>query len=416
MSRFRCEADRLNSILVMLLSCSKWQNCTTLIDAMTSILRSARRFLSVTTVLAIAIAPASATHAQELPARLADSTFWRLVSDFSEPGGYFRSDNFVSNEMAFQTVIPALQKTTKPGGVYLGVGPDQNFTYIVGLKPRLSFIFDIRRGNLEEHLLYKAVVEMSANRADFLARLFCRPRPAGLENDASAATLLGAYAGVAPSDTLYQKNLKDVRDWLTKHHGFALGDSDLAGIEYVYSAFSSAGPELTYNFGNARGGRGGGFGRGMPTYADLMVQTDTAGVNRSYIASEANYRALRDAELNNAIVPLVGNFAGDKAIRAVGAYLKESHAMVTAFYLSNVEQYLWNGSDDGRKFFGNVATLPLDSTSTFIRAVFGNGGFRGGFAAGGMRGPTIITSMMGQLGLFREGKINSYYDVIETSR
>jgi hypothetical protein len=63
-----------------------------------------------------------------------------------------------------------------------------------------------------------------------------------------------------------------------------------------------------------------------------------------------------------------------------------------------------------------VATLPLDSGSTFIRAVFGNGGYRGGFTVGGMRGPTIITSMMGQLGLFREGKINSYFDVIETTK
>lgn len=383
-------------------------------DAMTPILRQSRRLLSLATILAVALAPANSACAQELPSKLSDSTFWKLVTDYSEPGGYFRSDNFVSNEMAFQTVIPTLQRTTRTGGVYLGVGPDQNFTYIVGIRPKLSFIFDIRRGNLEEHLLYKAVIEMSANRADFLSRLFCRLRPAGLDNDATAATLLGAYAGAAPSDTLYQKNLREVRDWLTKHHGFALGDSDLAGIEYVYSAFSSAGPELTYNFGSARGGRGGGFGRGMPTYAELMVQDDGAGVNRSYIANEANYKVLRDAELDNTIVPLVGNFAGDKAIRAVGAYLKERHATVTAFYLSNVEQYLWGGNgDDGRKFFGNVGALPLDSASTFIRAVFGN---RGGFGPGGMRGPTVLASMTGQLGLFREGKINSYFDVIESSK
>src|ERR1019366_5564667 len=136
--------------------------------------------------VAIALTSASRVAAQDLPSRLADSTFWRLVTDFSEPGGYFRSDNFVSNEMAFQYVIPALQKTTIPGGVYLGVGPDQNFTYIVALRPKLSFIFDIRRGNLEEHLLYKAIIELSENRADFLSRLFSRPRPAGLDTAASA--------------------------------------------------------------------------------------------------------------------------------------------------------------------------------------------------------------------------------------
>lgn len=367
--------------------------------------------LAAAWVTALLVVPRGVS-AQDLPSRLDDSTFWKLVTDYSEPGGYFRSDNFVSNEMAFQFVIPTLLQTTKPGGVYLGVGPDQNFTYIVALQPKLAFIFDIRRGNLEEHLLYKAVIEMSDNRADFLSRLFSRPRPAGLDTAASADSLLKAFASVATNDTLYQANLKAVKAWLTTHHHFALGDSDIAGIEYVYSAFSEAGPDLTYNFGNGRGGFRG-YGRGMPTYGELMVLDDGKGTHRSYIASEANYRALRQHELDNAIVPLVGNFAGDKAIRAVAGYLKERHATVTAFYLSNVEQYLWNGSDDGRKFFGNVATLPLDSASTFIRAVFGGAG---GYRGGGMRGPTVLASMMDQLKAFNAGRINSYYDVINVPR
>jgi hypothetical protein len=375
-----------------------------------------RSLAALLTAVALVLTPAPRARAQGVPSHLADSTFWKLITGFSEPGGYFRSDNFVSNELAFQHVIPTLQATIRPGGIYLGVGPDQNFTYIVALRPKLAFIFDIRRGNLQEHLLYKAVIEMSASRADFLSMLFCRPRPAGLDTASTADSLLASFAAVGTSDTLYQKNLRAVKDWLVSHHGFALGDSDLAGIEYVYSAFSTAGPDLTYNFGSGRGGRGGfgGFGRGMPSYAELMVQTDGAGAQRSYIASEANYRTLREMELNNAIVPLVGNFAGDKAIRAVAAYLKERHATVTAFYLSNVEQYLWNGSDDGRTFFGNVGALPLDSTSTFIRAVFNGGGYRsGGYV--GMRGPTVTASMLDQLKAFNEGRINSYRDVIQLS-
>lgn len=377
--------------------------------------RPPRSFIGRAMALAFAGVFAAGAAAQELPSRLDDSTFWKLVTDYSEPGGYFRSDNFVSNEMAFQYVIPTLLQTTRPGGVYLGVGPDQNFTYIVALKPKLAFIFDIRRGNLQEHLLYKAVIEMSDNRADFLSRLFSRPRPAGLDTAATADSLLKAYAGVASSDSLYRVNLKAVKEWLASHHHFALGDSDLAGIEYVYSAFAEAGPDLTYNFGNGRGNFRG-FGRGMPTYGDLMIQTDGQGTHRSYIATEANYRTLRQHELDNAIVPLVGNFAGDKAIKAVAAYLDEHHATVTAFYLSNVEQYLWNASDDGRKFFGNVAALPLDTASTFIRAVFNGGGIRGAAGGGGMRGPTILASMLNQLKAFNEGRINSYYDVINLSK
>src|ERR1044071_9389653 len=99
--------------------------------------------------------------APTMPDRLADEAFWHLVSDYSEPGGFFRSDNFVSNEITFQWVLPDLAKTTKTGGVYMGVGPDQNFTYIVAMQPKIAFIVDIRRQNMLHHLLYKALIEMS---------------------------------------------------------------------------------------------------------------------------------------------------------------------------------------------------------------------------------------------------------------
>jgi hypothetical protein len=77
---------------------------------------------------------------------------------------------------------------------------------------------------------------------------------------------------------------------------------------------------------------------------------------------------MKDLEARNMLVPVIGNFGGPKAIRAVGKYLKDKNATVSAFYLSNVEQYLrqdliWDN------FCANVATLPVDETSTFIRSV-----------------------------------------------
>jgi len=84
-------------------------------------------------------------------------------------------------------------------------------------------------------------------------------------------------------------------------------------------------------------------------------------------------------------VPVVGDFGGPKAIREVGKYVKSLDAIVAAFYLSNVEQYL---AQDGKTsaFFSNVAALPLDDSSTFIRSGgrgFGGGGFgrRGGLGS-----------------------------------
>src|ERR1051326_4306449 len=156
---------------------------------------AARVIARVTLIVAAAacIARPISLGAQSFPPKLSDAESWKLVTDFSEANGYFRSDNFVSNETTYQWVIPDLQRTTRPGGVYLGVGPDQNFTYLVALKPKIAFIFDIRRQNTLLHLMYKALLEQSTDRADFLSRLFSRPRPARLDTATSAESLFAAY-------------------------------------------------------------------------------------------------------------------------------------------------------------------------------------------------------------------------------
>src|SRR6266699_2839466 len=111
---------------------------------------------------------------ENLPAQLTDEEFWKLSSEASEPDGTFRSDNLLSNESYFQYVIPSLSAVAKSGRVYMGVGPEQNFTYIVALKPKMVFILDIRRGNLDLQLMYKALFEMSKDRVEFVSRLFSK--------------------------------------------------------------------------------------------------------------------------------------------------------------------------------------------------------------------------------------------------
>jgi hypothetical protein len=373
---------------------------------------------------AASVAPALRVAPVDLPPRLSDREFWGLVNDDSEPGGYFPSDNFVSNETLFQTVIPALQRRTRPGGVYLGVGPDQNFTYVVALQPKIAFVIDIRRQNLLEHLMYKALLELSADRADFLSRLFSRKRPPGLGPKATALELLEASFNALPDPTLYRANLAAILATLKKH-GFTLSPDDESGIVYVYGTFFAAGPAITYSFSQTRvsfgrgfGGRGFG-GRGMPNYADLMLANDGDGVRRSYLATEANFTVLKTIERDNLLVPLVGNFAGDKAIRAVGRYLKAHGATVTAFYLSNVEQYLFQDPATWKTFYANVGALPLDGASTFIRSCFqGCGGTQVPFSGRGraIRGVQLLEPITDLLAALKNGKINSYSDVITRSK
>ena len=344
--------------------------------------------------------------AETLPKQLSDSAFWAMIVDFSEPGGFFRSENFVSNEMTYQEAIPELKKHSSRDGVYLGVGPDQNFTYITALGPRMAFIIDIRRQNLIQHLLYKAIVEMSDDRGDFLSRLFARPRPAGLDKSSTPNVLFAAYRDVAAEETLFRRNLEEVENRLVERHGFPLTAEDLRSLEYVYRAFFVEGPELRYSFPRQR------FARWFPSYAELMMASDRTGLNHSYLANEQNFRALREFERRNLLVPIVGDFGGDKAIRAVGRYLTEHGAIVNYFYTSNVEQYLFQGGSFAG-FVGNVRKLPINEKSLFIRAV-PNTRFLHPASLPGYLTTTLLQQVTVFLRDFDEGRHATYIDMVTT--
>jgi hypothetical protein len=345
-----------------------------------------RRLVGVAFLLACALAAPVAPVARALdtlPASLTDAELWRLSGDLSEPNGSFRSDNLLSNELRYPEILGDLLSRVKPGGVYLGVGPEQNFNYIVALKPKMVFITDIRRGNLHAQLMYKALFEISADRAEFVSRLFSKPRPESLPAKMSAAELMQAFWDVQTSpQAVYEANLQALKDYLTKKHTLPLSKDDLDGIEYVYFNFYWFGPAITYNSSSSSlGGRGGG---NMATYGQLMSVVDATGASASYLQSEETFRFMKDLEQRNLIVPVVGDFGGPKALRAIGQYVRDHAATVSAFYLSNVEQYL-RQDNIWEQFCANVASMPLDEQSTFIRSQSGGGGGGAGFV--NMLGP-----------------------------
>jgi hypothetical protein len=390
-----------------------------------------RRTLLVAALLPLGAARSSAA-AQLVPARLADSTFWRLMQEYSEPAGTFRSENFVSNETSLQWVIPELTRRVAPGGVYLGVAPDQNFTLIAALRPSIAFIVDIRHQNAMQHLMFKALIEASATRAEFLAKLFARAPLGGVDSASSAAQLFEALAKQPADSVRYRETLAMITDRLTRVHRLALSDTERVSLGCVYGAFFTQGPDLTYGYASEcrnpgsfgySGMRGGGMRGGfrMPTYQAMAMETDSAGVDWSYLGSEQRYRVIRDLQERNLIVPLTGDFAGPKTLRAVGRWAVAHGARVTTFYVSNVEQYLFQQGDEARRFYENVATLPVDSTSTFIRSFAGGRfmaadsvlTFRPQSPAG--RSLELTSSIHETLRAFAEGRLTSWLDVIRIS-
>jgi hypothetical protein len=315
--------------------------------------------------------PRSADAVDSWPARLDDATLWAMVRSFSEPAGEFtptggyQSDNLVSNERSLQRVMPSLLGARR-SGAYIGVGPEQNFTYIAALEPSIAFVIDIRRENQLLHLMYKALAEMSTDRADFLARLFARPRPAGLDQDATVQAIFAAFEAVTWSATLAQSTLEDMLERLTTTHRFLLSRDERAGVTALYARFVRGGPSMRWDSGGAW----------IPSYAELMADADDEGVPRSYLASESAFQTFRRYQLRNRIVPLVGDFGGTRTLAAVARYLSTHETVVAVFYTSNVEPYL--RGDAEAQFVRNVAAFPRGPGSIFVRTVFRHAGFTGG--------------------------------------
>ena len=317
--------------------------------------------------LAISVAPARAWHdADTLPSALSDADFWALTGRLSEADGSFVSrsgspDNLLSNENSVSSVAAELPARVKPGGVYLGVGPEQNFTYIAAIRPRMAIITDIRRGNLDLHLMYKALFALSATRSEFVARLFSRGPVTASTPQTTAAELMAAAERAKPIDEAgFRAGLAAIDAYLTRTHALPLGKEDLDGIEYVYRNFQRFGPDINYT--SSINGRAGSF----RSYGAIQSLTDSSGTGRTYLASDEAFSYVKNMEAKNLIVPIVGDFAGPKALRAIGAYLKERGAVISAFYVSNVEMYLQRNGVWGT-FCANAASLPSDANSIFIR-------------------------------------------------
>jgi hypothetical protein len=315
--------------------------------------------------LAVVLSLAAATSPSRIPERIPAAEFARIIQEFSEPGGFFQSDNFVSNENAYLSVVNKMRDLGASGGAYIGVGPEQNFTYIARIHPTIAFIVDIRRQAMIQHLMYKAIFHLSENRAQFLAHLFSRPLTAKDAPGAEASVNeLMAYFSRAPADaSAFKSNLSEIEHTINSSFKFPLAQTDRSTLEYVYRAFYTDGVSISFQFGPGRGR----YSR-FSTMSEIVEQLDPDGKPGNFLASPKDYRFVRELQEKNRIIPVVGDFAGGKALKAIARYLRQHSCSVTAFYTSNVEQFLFM-NDTFALFVDNVRALPITPGSLFIRSV-----------------------------------------------
>ncbi|HEX9369132.1 MAG TPA: hypothetical protein VF921_21055 [Vicinamibacterales bacterium] len=359
---------------------------------------TARRALLVLVLAGVVVSPPAATPRAQSP-----SPFAAQIASLSEPAGYFDTDNLISNERSYLQVLQDLGRRHVRGGAYIGVGPDQNFTYIADVRPTIAFIVDVRRDNLLLHLLFKALFSLSRTRVDYLAQLTGRPVPVEIDawRAAPVDRLVALVDGGAATPSAVTTLRRQVDDVIARS-GVPLSTEDRATIDRFHRRFISDGLSLKFE---STGRPAQGYN---PTYRELLRETDESGRQASYLASEDAFQFVKGLEARDLVVPVVGDLAGPSAVAAIGRALDARHERLSAYYISNVEFYLFREGSFPR-FAANLGRLPHLPNAVVIRSIFGR------FASGPSRpGDASVSRLQSVDELLREyaaGRIRQYADI-----
>jgi hypothetical protein len=293
----------------------------------------------------------------------ANSPFAAAIASLSEKGGYFDTDNLISNEGSYLQVLPELKRRGVHGGAYLGVGPDQNFSYIVETRPSVAYIVDVRRDNVLLHLLFKAVFHESRTRIEYLAMLFGHVSPRDVDAwKTQPVDKLAQYVTDAPRADAAALRVRLER--VIRGFGVALSADDLKTMAGFHQRFVDAGLALRFQ----TAGRQPQWN--YPTYGDMLVDRDGSGRQAHFLATEEGYQFLRDLQGRDLVIPIVGDLAGPSAIASVGKAIAARGEKLSAFYVSNVEFYLFREGTFGQ-FVANLKRLPHAENAVLIRSFFG---------------------------------------------
>ena len=357
-------------------------------------IRSAALAICIVAAAAALGGPAAAERQAPSASRV-EQSFASRIEQLSEPEGDFDTDNLISNEQAYLDVIPALKAAGTSGGAYIGVGPDQNFSYIAAIRPAIAFIIDLRRDNLLLHLLFKGLFAQARNRAEYLSLLTGRAAPDRVETwrDASLERIVAYIDRTKPVDELVRA-LHGRVDAAIGRSGVPLSAGDRKTIERFHAVFIEAGLSLKFET------RGRGPRDYYPTYRELLLTRDPNGRQSNYLASERDFEFVQSLEARDLIVPVVGDLSGPHAMAAIGAMMAERGERLSAFYVSNVENYLFR---DGHfpRFAGNLRRLPRDPRGVIIRSIFG-----------GASSTSAVQSANEMVSSFSSGRYRSYRDLV----
>jgi hypothetical protein len=366
------------------------------------------RLLALALALLLPLAPACAqTRGDGAEAVRADTSFAASVARLSEPGGFFDTDNLISNEGSYLHVMGELDARGVRGGAYIGVGPDQNFSYIARIRPAVAVLVDIRRDNLLEQLLFKALFDLSRDRLEYLALLTGRPVPA-TRDAAQPIESIVEYLDATPMrveafEAAHRRVVERIRAY-----GVPVEAAEWQTMRRFHSAFAEQGLGLRFE----------SFGRApqpyYPNLRQLILERDLDGRQASYLASDEAFQFVRSLQARNLVIPAVGDLAGTQALPAIARFVRERGQRVSAYYISNVDFYV-AGEGKIDAFMANVKQLPVDERSVIIRSVFrGPASIPLGQTGSPWRSTQLVQSIETLVREYDAGRVRSYDELVLT--
>ena len=336
-----------------------------------------------------------------------DTTFAGTVARLSEPAGYFDSDNLISNETSYLHAVSHLRAIGVHGGAYIGVGPDQNFSYIARIRPEVAVLVDIRRDNLLEQLLFKALFDLSRDRLEYLALLTGRPVPPSRDPSQPIERIV-EYMDSTPMqveafEAAHRRAVERIRGY-----DIPIADAEWQTIRRFHSAFAEQGLGLRFE----------SFGRApqpyYPNLRQLILERDREGRQASYLATDEAFQFVRSLQVRNLVIPAVGDLAGSQALPAIARFLRERDQRVSAYYISNVDFYV---AQEGKidAFMANVKQLPIDQRSVIIRSVFrGPASMPLPQTGSAWRSTQLLQSIETLVAEYDAGRVRSYDELVLT--
>jgi hypothetical protein len=289
----------------------------------------------------------------------------RIVEALSEGSSRFFSDNLVSNESSYLQVSADLEGVPK-GLAYLGVGPEQNFSYIATVEPTLAFVIDRRRDNLVLHLLYKAIFELASTRSEWLSLLLGRkPIRLPAEEALSLEAVLRQVESAPRSDIDFESSHSQVRTQVATMNGFLSRPVSLRNLKRIHRRFFQAGLDLAFQLHCP------GLHR-YPSLRSLLLAQNANGQARSFLASPERYARVRRLQCANRLLPIVGDFTGHRAFTGIGHLLRQQRSSIGLVYASNVEQMIWE-EQRWKHWLRNLHALPTAAEAILVRSYIDQG-------------------------------------------